>query len=158
MTKKIQKLDEEIGVDSSDLELENSEFQVSKIDDESTNVVASEGENGERDENLQQDYHHARNTMKNLVTDGQQVLSHLLEEIQEGGTPRHYEVASSLMKNVSEISKDLIDLQKQMNEIENKTSDAPGTVNNIQHNYNYKTTQEIIDEIKEENDDNGTKE
>lgn len=146
-----QKIDEELNIDSSDIENNYVERENMPATASSENVVAVQ-DNKSREEHKNEDYQYARNTMKNLMQDGQKAVSSLMEEIQEegGNTPRHYEVASTLMKNVSEVSKDLIDLQKQMNEIEkNDASQVAENITNVQNNY-YKTTQEILDEMKEE--------
>jgi hypothetical protein len=108
----------------------------------------------DKTEDQQNDYVYARNTMRNLIKDGQHIVNNLVEEIQDHeAKPRHFEVASSLMKNISEISKDLINLHSQINDIENKSNNSENKNQNInfQNNTYYSTTKEIIDNLN--NDD-----
>ena len=151
--KTMKHIDATLGVDSTDLESPPPvEEETLPATSSSENVVAIQ-DNKSREEHQNEDYHYARNTMKNLISDGQKIVGELMEEITEEGsnpTPRHFEVASTLMKNVSEISKDLVNLQKEMNEVEKGSSQSAETINNVQNNYNIRTTKEIIEEMKEE--------
>lgn len=60
------------------------------------------------------DYKHARNTLYGLIERGTVALEGSLIIARESEHPRAYEVASTLMKNISEITKDLLELQKSL--------------------------------------------
>lgn len=63
---------------------------------------------------LIEDYKHARNTLYGLIERGTVALEGSLIIARESEHPRAFEVASNLMRNISEITKDLINLQKAM--------------------------------------------
>ena len=73
-----------------------------------------------RKDQIRQDYDSARKNMKELISIGFEALDGIMKVAEAGDSPRAYEVASILMKTVSEINTDLMDIHK-------TTSDALGT-------------------------------
>lgn len=73
-----------------------------------------------RKDQIKQDYDSARKNMKELISRGFDALDGIMRVAEAGDSPRAYEVASILMKTVSEINTDLMDIHK-------TTADALGT-------------------------------
>ncbi|NDB83763.1 MAG: terminase [Alphaproteobacteria bacterium] len=76
----------------------------------------------------QTDYDLSRQTIRNLVRKGEEALDELLFVAKQSESPRAYEVVSGMIKNISEVTKELIDLQKKMKEL---NEDTPKTQNGV---------------------------
>jgi len=76
------------------------------------------------------DYQYARENLYNLIERGNDALEGILELAKEMEHPRAYEVASGLIKNVSETTMELLRMQKELKLM--KEGEAPKTnVNNL---------------------------
>jgi len=89
--------------------------------------------NSSKEEDLEDDYTLARNTMRRVLSQGSATLDVLLDLAKNSETPRTYEVTGQFIKTLSDVSKDLLALQKQTKEL---TQNSPqtgsiGTQNNI---------------------------
>ena len=78
---------------------------------------------------LTSDYDFSREQYHNLVTKGNEALDELLAVAKESESARAYEVAAMLIRNLSDTTKELLQLQKTKKEIEKDVKD-PHTVNN----------------------------
>ena len=79
---------------------------------------------------LNNDYQYARENLYNLIERGNDALEGILELAKEMEHPRAYEVASGLIKNVSETTMELLKMQKELKSL--KEGEAPTTnVNNL---------------------------
>jgi hypothetical protein len=77
------------------------------------------------------DYSYTRAQLYSLIEKGQEAVMGALEVAQESGHPRAYEVAVNAMKQVSDMSDKLIDLQQKMKNLKKEDKKAgPTTVNN----------------------------
>tara|TARA_Y100000758_G_scaffold300867_1_gene265737 strand:+ start:251 stop:727 length:477 start_codon:yes stop_codon:yes gene_type:complete len=82
------------------------------------------------DGDLGEDYSYARDNLYNLIERGNDALEGILELAKEMEHPRAYEVASGLIKNVSDTTMELLKMQKELKLM--KDGDAPKTnVNNL---------------------------
>lgn len=79
------------------------------------------------------DYTLARQTMRKLLIKGEDTLDELINLAKNSEHPRTYEVTGQLMKTLSDVSKDLLGLQKQIKELENdgNPNQNIGTQNNV---------------------------
>ena len=97
---------------------------------ELTNIPEAMNSNKEIDQ--EDDYQLARQTMRKLLMKGETTLDDLIELSKSSEHPRTYEVAGQFMKTMSDVSKDLLNLQKQVKELK---ADDPqqkiGTQNNV---------------------------
>jgi len=82
-------------------------------------------------EDIRKDYEYTRGNLYSIIEKGQEAINGILELAQESEMPRAYEVAGQLIKNVSDATDKLMDLQKKLKNI-NKEEDkkGPTTVNN----------------------------
>ena len=89
-------------------------------------VVQSDPDSGD----LGEDYQYARDNLYNLIERGNDALEGILELAKEMEHPRAYEVASGLIKNVSETTMELLRMQKELKQM--KDGESPKTnVNNL---------------------------
>ena len=80
---------------------------------------------------IKKDYEYARGNMYSIIEKGQEALNGILELAQETESPRAYEVVGQLIKNVSDSTEKLIELQKKLKDIEEvKHSIGPTGVTN----------------------------
>ena len=86
------------------------------------------------EQNKADDYGYARDTMTHLMTQGNEALLGILTLAAEGPNARTYEVVSTLIKTISEVSKDLIDLDDKMTPKDAVPSQSAQTINNNQFN------------------------
>lgn len=88
-------------------------------------------QNSEVSVDANKDYEYTRGELYRLISQGQEAVQGALEVAQESGHPRAYEVAVNAMKQVSDMTDKLIDLQHKMKNLgkEDKKS-TPTTVNN----------------------------
>jgi hypothetical protein len=91
-------------------------------------IVKIEGQ--EPKEQLDRDFVEVRKNLKHLVSTGEEAIEGILKVAQEGDSPRAYEVAATLIKTVSEINKDIIDIHHKMKQIEKPNIVEKNTTNN----------------------------
>ena len=84
-----------------------------------------------KDTDVTKDYEYTRGNLYSIIEKGQEALNGVLELAQESDQPRAYEVAGQLIKNVSDATDKLLDLQKKLKDLEeDKVQKGPTTVNN----------------------------
>ena len=59
----------------------------------------------------------ARNNIRELVTQGNQAVDELMLIARDGQHPRAFEVLSGLMKNLADMNKDLLEIQKRKKDL-----------------------------------------
>lgn len=122
---------------------EERQTRVQKKEDDQSDVV--------------EDYQYTRNTLYGLIERGKTALEGSLMVAKESEHPRAYEVTSALMKNLSDISKQLMDVSETMENRHGGTGSSgkggqPQTVNNVQNN-NYYGDQSVDDVLDDLDDD-----
>jgi hypothetical protein len=94
-------------------------------------IVKSETTTVESPDQLQKDYEYSRGQLYSIIEKGQEAINGILELAQESDSPRAYEVAGQLIKNVGDVTDKLIDLQKKMKDInQEQKSTGPTNVTN----------------------------
>lgn len=74
----------------------------------------------ETTKNAAVDYSFARNNIYKIIETGQDILDDISIIAKQGQQPRAFEVAAGIMKTMLEANKDLLNLSKQMQNIEEK--------------------------------------
>ena len=98
------------------------------------------------------DFETGRKNLYNLLDKGNEAIDGILELAKEGEHPRAYEVAGQLIKTVSEVSQNLLDLQKKMKELDaDEKKSGPSTVNNTMFIGSSAELQKMIKQQKEIN-------
>ena len=96
---------------------------------------------------LTSDYDFSRDQYHTLVNKGNDALDELLAVAKESESARAYEVAAMLIRNLSDTTKELLQLQKTKKEIEKDVQD-PHTVNNSLFIGSTKELQDLLLENK----------
>lgn len=99
--------------------------EIVKSQDVSKELKAIASDNGD----VRKDYEYTRGNLYSIIEKGQEAINSILELAQESETPRAYEVAGQLIKNVSDATDKLIDLQKKMKDLE--AEDTPKGPQNV---------------------------
>ena len=81
-------------------------------------------------EDIDNDYKYQRENFYNLIERGQDAITGILDLARESETPRSYEVAGNLIKQVAEVNEKLVDLQMKMQKLKEVPSNAPKNVTN----------------------------
>ena len=76
------------------------------------------------------DFETGRKNLYNLIDKGNEAIDGLLNLAKEGEHPRAYEVAGQLIKTVSEVSQNLLDLQDKLKKIKDVPDKGPKNVTN----------------------------
>ena len=106
------------------LNIESSIVEVEKVK-EDLNITPL------KSDDIQKDYEYTRANLYSLIEKGQEAINGIMELAGEGGSPRAYEVAGQLIKNVADTTDKLVDLQKKLKEVEDETVK---TTNNVTNN------------------------
>jgi hypothetical protein len=125
MSKNFENLDDIFNVSSDIVE--------STIESESNiEIPNKEPEKSEsKSDDIKSDYEYTRGNLYSIIEKGQEAINCVLELAQESDSPRAYEVLGQLIKNVSDTTDKLIDLQKKVKDIdEKKSSSGPTSVTN----------------------------
>jgi len=120
MSKIDDKLNEVLGIAEIDKTFEN-EVLPKKI---STEVLVPE----DKDPDI--DFETGRKNLYNLIDKGNEAIDGILNLAKEGEHPRAYEVAGQLIKTVSEVSQNLLDLQDKLKKIKDVPDKGPKSVTN----------------------------
>jgi len=78
---------------------------------------------------LDTDYEYTRDNLKAIIEKGSEALNGILELAKESEHPRAYEVVGQIIKNVADVNRQLIDLQKDIKGLK-KTESGPKNVTN----------------------------
>ena len=120
MSKIDDKLNEVLGIAEVDKTYEN-EVLPKKI---STEVMVPE----DKDPDI--DFETGRKNLYNLLDKGNEAIDGILNLAKEGEHPRAYEVAGQLIKTVSEVSQNLLDLQDKLKKVKDIPEKGPKNVTN----------------------------
>jgi hypothetical protein len=123
MSKKFDKLNEVFNVSS---EIVSKDLDFSKLE-----KVDSEEDPKSLISDIKKDYEYSRGNFYSIIEKGQEAINSVLELAQETESPRAYEVVGQLIKNVSDATDKLMELQKKLKDIEEvKQSSGPTSVTN----------------------------
>jgi len=106
-------------------------FDIEPIAETNLPLPIEETENATKEEDQEEDYQLARRTLRKLILKGEDTLNTLVELSKNSETPRHYEVAGQFIKTLSDVSKDLLALQKQAKDLGTEAPKQIGTQNNV---------------------------
>lgn len=77
---------------------------------------------------IDDDFDFARKSIYDIIGKGQMAIEDLIDVARSSQHPRAYEVLNNMLKNIVEMNKDLLVIQKQKKEISGEQT--PSTVNN----------------------------
>lgn len=83
--------------------------------------------------------------MKDLISIGEDAIDGIVRVATEGDAPRAYEVAAQMIKTVSEMNQDLIDLHNKMKDLKKEETNISTTNNSIYVG----STRDLLDLVNE---------
>ena len=98
------------------------------------------------------DYELARTTFRNLITQGNLAMEDMKNLARQSESPRAFEVFATMMKTISETTKDLYDLQKktkELKQVNGKPTQPDGAIN-VEKAIFVGTTAQLLKKVKEE--------
>ena len=104
--------------------------------------------NDTKEQDQEDDYQLARKTMRGLLEKGETAIEEILTLAKSSEHPRTYEVTGQLIKTLSDVSKDLIGLQKQIKDINKDTGGVAPQIGNQTNNVFLGSTHELMQLIK----------
>ena len=119
MSKNYDAIDKALNIESSIIEVEKESSEIKKPDSAEIEI------------DIKKDYEYTRANLYSLIEKGQEAVNGILELAGEGDSPRAYEVAGQLIKNIGDVTDKLIDLQKKIKDLnEDKPSKVSNSVTN----------------------------
>jgi hypothetical protein len=118
MLKSHEKLSEIFDVESTTIEGE--------LITKSNEVILPETKN--QTEQIDNDFERSRNNLQSLMIQGQEALTYALEIAKQSEHPRAFEVVGNLVKQLSEVNQQMLELHKQKQKLDNPQpakSDSP---------------------------------
>jgi len=107
------------------------DIAIDSVSTEMTQIIPITKGIQEVSQDAEKDYEYTRGELYRLISQGQEAVQGALEVAQESGHPRAYEVAVNAIKQVSDITDKLVDLQHKMKNLGREDKKAgPTTVNN----------------------------
>lgn len=104
-------------------------FDVEPIPLEDPKEVSKEIVEVKSENPIEADTEVARENIKELITKGHRAVDELAIIARDSQHPRAYEVMATLIKNMSDLNKDLLQLQKQKKELMVSSDNKNGEVN-----------------------------
>ena len=138
-------IDEALDIESSFVKQPKTHDLVNVSDDSSLDSPSEESTMSDK----QKDYEYARAQLYSLVEKGQEAVNGALELAAEGDSARSYEVAINGIKNVSEVTEKLLDLQKKIKEIDAEVVQSGGSTNVTNNSVFVGSTSDLQKMIKE---------
>ena len=107
----------------------SAEFGIKPM--QATEVITADGEIiSEATNKIEDDYDHARNNLRKLLTDGQSALQTAISVAQQSEHPRAIEVVGNLMKQLADINQQLLDLHQQKQKLDGPKEGSKKEVTN----------------------------
>ena len=104
-----------------------------------------------KNEAFDHDYETTRSNLHSILSQGQDALFHALEVAKQSEHPRAFEVVGGVMKHLSDINHQLLDLHKKKQALESgKSDDEKATVTNNNAIFVGSTTElsKMLDDIR----------
>lgn len=126
-------------------------FNVEPVNTETEKVeVATEIVSVESNDVVDTDTEAARTNIKNLIQAGSKAVEELALVARDSQHPRAYEVMAGMLKNLSDMNKDLLEIQKKKKDIKEPPKGSLGSNNiNVDKAVFVGSTAELIKQIKE---------
>lgn len=101
------------------------------------------------EDKLKRDYNLVRKNLKEIIDTGNTAIDGILTVASETESPRAYEVAAQMIKNVADVNKDLLEMHNKMKQI--RKEDGGQKANNITNNSLFVgSTQELQKLLKQQ--------
>ncbi len=115
------------------------------------------------DFDLKRDYNLVRKNLKEIIDTGNTAIDGILTVASETESPRAYEVAAQMIKNVADVNKDLIEMHNKMKQIKKDSADQRaqnitnnslfvGSTKELQKMIQDQNKQIVANQVEEEHD------
>jgi methyl-accepting chemotaxis protein len=94
-----------------------------------------------------EDYADTRDVLKSLVEKAEIALDGILHLAKESESARVYEVASNLVRTISDVSKEVVQLHKTMRELQKETKEIEKAKNEVVNNNLFVGTSADLDKL-----------
>ena len=124
-------------------------FDIDPIDFENKEIVEVEVKSTFDED----DFSFARKNLRELIAKGSGAIDEILFVAKESEHPRAYEVASNFIKNLSDLNKDLVGLQKTRKEIEGRDAKLKNGDINVEKAVFIGSTNELSKLLKQQKEE-----
>ena len=97
---------------------------------------------------VEDDAEYARQNIRNLIDKGSDAASHIVEIAKQSEHPRAFEVAATMLKNLADMNKDLLEIQKRKQDLQPKVTNNTQNLN-IDKAVFVGSTAELLKQLKE---------
>ena len=97
---------------------------------------------------VEDDAEFARQNIRDLIVKGNDAASHIVEIAKQSEHPRAFEVAAGMLKNLSDMNKDLLEIQKRKQDLQPKVTNNTQNLN-IDKAVFVGSTAELLKQIRE---------
>lgn len=125
--------------------IDQSQEILQQTDQQIELIVGKGGEYSNAEGEIDGDYKFARDNLRSIINNGQIVLNELTSIASISESPRAFEVLTNLMKMLTEANKDLLEIQKRVQDLrEESGAKTPQNVTNAMFVGSTKDLQEML--------------
>lgn len=141
-------ISDSLGVEfEQDESIQKIERETKDISNQISQVPKKFDDSGVNEDELARDYEYARTNYYELIERGKDALEGILDLAQDSQQPRAYEVAALVIKTLTDANKEIMGLQKNIQNINNDAA-VKNQTNNFNNAMFVGSTKELLDIIK----------
>lgn len=110
----------------TDMTFENKMGEILQIEPNKQEVLSPDNSN----KDVEDDYDYARRNLRDLIDSGMGDLDRVMEIARQSESPRAFEVATNLLKTLTDTNKDLLELAKKKKDLTQEKEKAQTVTNN----------------------------
>ena len=134
--------------DVTPLEITSTDITPTKIVENDVTQEFLVADEKQMELDIKRDYANSRRNFEDLIDKGKIAIDEILKVAKESEHPRAYEVAATLIKNVSDVNRELIDLQKRMQELKKLSNGGKSAPVNVDKAIFVGSTKELSQLLK----------
>jgi hypothetical protein len=108
------------------MSFENKMGEILQIEPNNQEVLSPDNSN----KDVEDDYDYARRNLRDLIDSGMGDLDRVMEIARQSESPRAFEVATNLLKTLTDTNKDLLELAKKKKDLTQEKEKAQTVTNN----------------------------
>jgi hypothetical protein len=103
-------------------------FDVVPVEEKKTQVITTKyNEPKDMQQDLTDAYQQSKDNLQGIIDQGQEAMAEILEIAKQGQHPRAFEVYGTLLKNMVDANKELLNIQKQMRDMDGVKKEVNNT-------------------------------
>ena len=103
-------------------------FDVVSVEEKKTQVITTKfNEPTDMQQDLTDAYQQSKENLQVIIDQGQEAMAEILEIAKQGQHPRAFEVYGTLLKNMVDANKELLNIQKQMRDMDSVKKEVNNT-------------------------------